>query len=169
MNEKIQAILLKLVVELQKLRWKIPKNADGSSDWQIALKADGHVTLIKPIIVQGNLADEPEWDDQVDTSIELKLASDDNLTFFPEFTIYADIFLDGASSKDIAYKTDSDIAFTERDVRDEAKAATAAKKITSTVEDFIQHEYSDYIDQNSQDLLHHKNQKHDPDAYDDVD
>lgn len=162
MNEKTQAILLKLIVELKKLRWKVDPN------WELALKADGHVTLSKSINVQGHLADEPEWEDSIATTINLQLSSDDNITFFPEFTIYADLTLPDVASKDIAYRTDNDTAFTERDVNNEPKATEAAKKITRTVENFIEHEYDDYVQQNSEDLLHQKSLGVDPDEYDDV-
>ena len=149
MNEKIQAILLKIVLELKKDKWAV------SPDWEITLKGEGHVPLSKSIQVDGNLDDE-EWQDEVDTIIDLKLESDDELTYFPEYTIYANIFIQGGSSKDIAYKLDADVAFTERDLRDDRKAALAAKKITRFVSDHISTEYSDYIDQNAQEIRNYK-------------
>lgn len=163
MNERFQAILLKLIVELKKLRWSVDKN------WEVALKADGYVTLTKQVNVQGHLGDGDPWDDSVNTSIYLKLLSDDNITYFPEFTIIADIIIGGTDiSKDISTKMDNDTAFTEKDVNNEAKIASAAKKITRNVEDLIEHEYSDCIDQNSSELLYQKRLGVDPDKYDDV-
>lgn len=149
MNEKIQAILLKIVLELKKDKWSV------APDWEITLKGEGHVPLSKNIRVEGNLGDD-EWSDAVETTIDLKLTSDDELTYFPDYTIYANIFIQGGSSKDIAYKLDADVAFTERDVRDDAKSTLAAKKISRLVEDHIESEYSDYVDQNGQDIKDYK-------------
>ena len=149
MNEKIQAILLKIVLELKKDQWSV------APDWEITLKGEGHVPMSKNIRVQGNLGDD-EWADAVETTIDLKMVSDDELTYFPDYTIYANIFIEGGSSKDIAYKLDADVAFTDRDVRDDAKAKSAAQKISRLVEDHIESEYSDYIDQNGQDIKAYK-------------
>ena len=149
MNEKIQAILLKIVVELKKNKWLV------APDWEVTLKGEGHVPLSKNVRVTGNLDDE-EWHDEIETTIDLKLSSQDELTYFPEYTIYANIFIQGGSSKDIAYKLDADVAFTERDVRDDKKVALAANKISRIVEDHIESEYSDYVDQNAQDIKDYK-------------
>ena len=45
---------------------------------------------------------------------------------------------------------DADVAFTEQDTRNESKISMAANRINRIVEDYIEHEYSDYIDQNEQ-------------------
>lgn len=149
MNERIQAILLKIVVELKKMRWKpVP-------DWEITLKSEGHVSLTKAIGVEGNLGDE-EWRDEVETFIDLKLASDDEITYFPDYTVYGSIHIEGGVMKDIAYKMDADVAFTERDLGDDAKTNLAAKKIDRLVENHIESEYSDYIDMNAQEITYYK-------------
>lgn len=149
MNEKIQAILLKIVIQLKKMRWK------PVQDWEITLKSEGHVSLQKLVGVEGNLGDE-EWRDEVDTFVDLKLASDDEITYFPDYTVYANIFIEGGSSKDIAYKMDADVAFTERDLTDDEKILLAAKKIDRLIENHIESEYSDYIDMNGQEIQYHK-------------
>lgn len=149
MNEKIQAILLKIVLELKKDRWMV------APDWELTLKSEGHVPMTKTIPVQGNFGDD-EWSDNIETTIYLKLTSNDEVTYFPEYTIYANIFIDGGTSKDIAYKLDASIAFTDHDVRDTQKASVAAKKISRLVEDHIESEYSDYVDQNGQSIRDYK-------------
>jgi predicted phosphohydrolase len=160
MNDKIQAILLKTVVELKKHGWKV------KSDWEITLKSEDQVSLSKQISVEGNL-DDREWTDDIDTLMELKLVSTDNLTYFPEFVIYANIFIQGGSIKDVAYKLGADIAFTERDVKDENIANLAATKINKTAEDHIEAEYTHYIDQNYQAIKDYREGgwKADDDAY----
>lgn len=145
MNEKIQAILLKIVVELKKSRWR------PAPDWEVTLKSEGHVPLIKNVGVEGNLGDE-EWREDINTYVDLKLSSDDELTYFPEYTIYANIFIEGGETKDIAYKMDADVAFTERDLNDEHKITSAAKKIDRLVESHIQQEYGDYVDMNAEQI-----------------
>lgn len=149
MNERIQAILLKIVVELKKMRWK------AVPDWEITLKSEGHVSMVKSIGVEGSMGDE-EWRDEVETYIDLKLSSDDEITYFPDYTVYGNIFIDGGSSKDIAYKMDADVAFTERDLGDDAKISIAAKKIDRLVENHIEQEYGDYIDMNAQEIKAYK-------------
>lgn len=142
MNEKVRAILLKIVVELKKLGWIT------SPEWEITLKAEGHVPLVKNISVSGNM-DDDEWEDHVETTINLSLKSDDEITYFPDYTIYASIFMQGGEGHDIAYNLDADVAFTAHDVNDAKKATTAAKRISYIVEDHIESEYSDYIDKNA--------------------
>lgn len=162
MNDKIQAVLLKLVVALQKLHWKV----DG--DWQLALKTEGHVTMQKHVSVHGSL-DDDEWDDQIETTLDLKLGTSDEVTFFPEFMIYAEIFIDGGGIKDVAEKTDNATAFTDHDIQDDAKIGSAAKQIDRAVEDHIEHEYDAYLADNGSDISALKKGGVDPDQYDDVD
>lgn len=149
MSDKVQAILLKIILNLKNNQWKV------DSDWEITLKSEGHVSLRRNIPVHGDIG-ESEWDDEVETIVDLKLASRDEITFFPEFTIYANIFINGGPSKDIAYKMDADVAFTEHDVRNDKKAETASQRISRLVEDHIENEYSDYIDQNSQEIINYR-------------
>lgn len=149
MNEKIQAILLKIIVELKKDHWR------AHPDWQLTLKSEGHVPLQKNISVRGNLG-EDEWSDDVDTTIDLKLTSDDELTYFPEYTIYANIMITGGASKDIAEKSDAPVAFTAEDFNDAAKASSAGKKISNLVSNYMENEYSNYVDQNASEITAYK-------------
>ena len=149
MNEKIQAILLKLVVELKKLRWKVGEN------WELDLKNEGHVTLTKFINVEGSLGDD-SWNDQIQTTIDLKLSSDDQVTYFPEFNIMAEIFIQGGPIKDVVQQNDNDTAFSENDLGDDAKIQFAAKRITRTTEDVIEHEYEEYLTNNGEAIEYEK-------------
>jgi len=141
MNEKIMAILLQLAVSLKESGWITGK------DWEITLKGEGHVPLTKQIPVEGEL-DNQKWSDNIETYIDLKLDSDDQITYFPDYTIYAHITVEGAEPKDIAYKMGGSAAFTEHDVRAKAKVSDAAKKINRLIDTHINHEYQDYIDMN---------------------
>lgn len=149
MNEKIQAILLKIVVEMKKLRWFPDEN------WEITFKSEGHASLKKAIGVEGSLGDE-EWRDEVDTLLNLKLSSDDEITYFPDYTVYGTINIDGGASKDVFHHMDADVAFTERDLGDDAKIALSAKKINRLVENHIEQEYGDYVDMNAQQIKYYK-------------
>lgn len=139
MNERIQAILLKIVLELKKLGWK------ASQDWEVTLKSDNQVPLTKAIDIKANLGAK-EWVDQVETYIELKLVSDDQLTYFPEYSLYATIHMDGGRAKDLAFKLNVDVAFTAQDMRDEKKINIAAKKIDRLTQLHVDQAYSDYLD-----------------------
>ena len=139
MNEKIQAILLKIILELKKLGWS------AGPDWQITLKSDGNVPLIKQIHAEGTVGSR-DFTQAIEAYIDLKLGSDDRITYFPDYNIYANIFVDGGGNKDIAIKMDCDVAFTEKDYTDRTKAGEAAKKIDRLVHDHIQHEFTDYLD-----------------------
>lgn len=156
MNEKIQAILLKIVVELKKDNWKV------APDWELTLKSEGHVPMSKNIRVHGSMDDE-EWTDDIDTTIDLKLASDDEITYFPEYTVYAHMYLQNVQGKDIAIKMDADVAFTNHDLADQKKISLAAKKISQFTEDHIEHEYGDYVSQSSEELQNYKLGGVDPD------
>lgn len=163
MNEKLQAILLKLIVELKKLHWRVDKN------WELTLKSEGHVPLVKYVSVHGSL-DEDEWDEDLQTTIDVRLESDDQVTYFPEFTVYVSISIEGAdATRDVAHKTDNDTAFTDRDVSEDAKIKSAAQGITRSTENLVEHEYDEYIQEHGNDITYHKKLGVDPDQYDDVD
>ena len=145
MNEKIQAILLRIVLGLKWFQWV------AGQDWEITLKGEGHVPLVRQIEVEGNMDDE-KWKDNVETMIHLKLSSDDEITYFPEYTVYANIFTRGAENKDVVFKMDVDVAFTKEDVKADDKFALASRKINGLVEDHIEQEYREYIDANAKNI-----------------
>ena len=161
MNEKIQAILLKIILELKKLGWA------AAQDWDLTLKSENQVPMVKQVSVAGAMNDD-EWRDDIETHVDLKLISDDNITFFPSYTIYAEIFLQGGSSKDVVYKSDVDVAFTENDFRDNRKFKIAASRINRIIEDYMEQVYADYVDTNANDINNFKQggYKADDDALD---
>lgn len=150
MNQNIQAILLKVVLELKKLQW-ITDNA-----WEITLKSEDHVPLVKQVPVQGTLEDEEGWRDDIETHISLKLVSQDEITYFPEYTIYANITIPGGNIKDIVYKMEADVAFTKEDLKNDRKAGQCANRINRLVCDHIEQEYSNYLDNNSEEIKFYK-------------
>ncbi len=149
MNRKITAILLELTVALKKVGWTAGK------DWEITLQSEGHVPLIKRIIVQGALGGQ-KWKDSIETYIDLKLTSDDEITYFPDYTIYAHIALEGVDPKDLAYKMGGTVAFTDKDIKKTSKISDAAKKIDRLIEIHINHEYQDYLDTNENKIKPYK-------------
>ncbi len=149
MNEKIQAVLLKVVLELKKLKWS------AAQDWEITLKSEGHVPLMKMVPVEGAMNNE-EWHDYIEIAMDLKLDSGDELTYFPDYTIFGQIFIDGGSNEDIAYKMDADVAFTARDFKNDEKIKSAAMKINRLVDDHVQNQYSKYIDNNTENIQYYK-------------
>jgi hypothetical protein len=149
MNEKIQAVLLKLTLELKKFKWS------AGADWQITLKGEGHVPMVKMVPVEGSMGDE-EWNDHIEIAMDLKLDSNDELTYFPDYTIFGQIFIDGGSNEDIAYKMDADVAFTAEDFQNERKVKEAASKINRLIDDHVQNQYSKYIDDNTENIQYYK-------------
>jgi hypothetical protein len=149
MNEKIQAVLLKLVIELKKLGWS------AGEDWQITLKGEGHVPLMKMVPVQGTMNNE-EWHDHVEIAMDLKLDSGDEITYFPDYTIFGQIFIDGGDNMDIAYKMDADVAFTKEDFKNGEKIVGAARKINRLIDDHVQNQYYKYIDDNTENIQYYK-------------
>ena len=141
MKDKIQAILLKTIIELKKLQWVT------QADWELSLKSEGKVPLAKNFPVVDTI-DTDEVREQVEAHIEIALTSQDELTYFPVITLYANIFLDGGESKDIAEQIDVDTAFTERDLKREEKMVQTASKINSRVQEVIEKAFSDYVDAN---------------------
>ena len=143
MSEKIQAILLKIIIELKKIGWSL------SPDWDLTLKSEGHVPLVKPIKVQGSVEDE-EWDDNVETLINLKLDSRDSITYFPSCNVYTSISVRGLETKDIVNELGIDVAFTEKDVNNRRSISNAVSRTNDLVEEYIRQEYNTYVDMNSQ-------------------
>lgn len=150
MNEKIQAILLKIILDLKKENWII------SPDWQITLRSEGHAPLKKDIPVDGTLGDD-EWNDKLETHIDLKLITDDQFTYFPEYTVNTSIFIEGGTIKDVVHKMTADFAFTDHDYNNADKAGETARKISRLVENFIEEQYAEYINENSEQITDYKN------------
>ena len=145
MNEKIQAILLKIILELKKVGWV------AAPDWEITLHSEKKVPLARSIPVEGSMNNE-RWDDFIGITLELELKSDDQITYFPDLSIYGQIFIDGGTSEDIAYTMPVSVAITEDDLKSERKIKDASSKINKFAEDYIQGEYTDYIDDNQQNI-----------------
>jgi hypothetical protein len=151
MNKKIEGILLKLIVDLKKMGWA------PAPDWEITLKSEGYASIIKSIKVAGELGTN-KWKDVIETYVNLKLTSDDEITYFPECVIYATISVRGGINKDIAYKTNVSAAFTENDLSNTSKINSSANKIDRFIEDYMNEQYSIYLDEQEQNIkLHTQN------------
>lgn len=161
MNDQMTAILLKIAIALKRMKWK------ASQNWELELKSEGKVSLLKDIEVEGSMGSRT-WTDDIETYIELKMTSDDQLTFFPEYTIYGNIHIEGGGVKDIAYKLNSDVAFTIEDLNNDSKTLLAAQKLNRLVEQYVEKEYTDYIEENSDDIqqyTHGGGWKEDPESH----
>jgi len=143
MNQKAEAILLQIVRALEKNEW-IP-----SKDWQLTFKTDGHIPLIRSVVTQASM-DGDKWKDQVEAYITLKIATEDDWTFFPEFTVYAQIAIGSIPAQDIAYKMIGNESFMEKDIKDTKKFMSAAREIDRMVEAHINEVYQDYVDKNDE-------------------
>jgi hypothetical protein len=154
MNDKIQAILFKIVVELKKIQWSV------DPDWELTFKSENHVLLTKSIKVEGTMGS-ASWFDSVETTINLTLVSGDGITYFPSYGIYCNIHIRGGGYKDIAYKADGDVAFTQENVKDNRIAKTAATQIDHVVNNYIDGEYTAYVEQNAAAIRSHRQMKDD--------
>ena len=143
MNPKAEAILLQLVKALAENEWITGK------DWQLTFKADGHIPLIRTVTVQASM-DGDKWKEQVQAYITLKVSTEDEWTFFPEFTLYAQVAIGSIPTKDIAYKMIGNEAFTEKEIKDTKKFISAAREIDRMVQNHINEVYQDYVDENDE-------------------
>jgi hypothetical protein len=149
MNEKVKAILLKIVIELQKLGWSL------DADYEVTLHAENYIPMSKYIPVGGTLGNK-EWEDKLDLGINLKMETADQNSFYPEYLINGEIFIKGGSIKDINYKTDASVGFMENDFRDEGKVQTAARTINNAVQNHAQEEYTKYLEENGDAIEQYK-------------
>jgi hypothetical protein len=145
MTEKIQTIFLKLIRDLKRDKW-IP-----SPDWEITLKSEGQVSLQKNINVSNYIGDR-EVKEEILTNIDVKMASNDNITFFPEYTIYANIMLNGLVSEDVTYKSEANVAFTEHDFGKDEKINQAAGSISRQVGEYIDGQFNDYCSNHNDEI-----------------
>lgn len=143
MNQKAEIILLQIVKALENNQW-----ATGA-DWQLSLKADGFIPLSRTVIAQGSM-DGDKWQDHIQVLIRLKVSSEDEITFFPEFSLYAQIAIGSIPAKEIDYKMIGNEAFTEKDLKDKKKANLAAREINRMVDSHINEVYQDYVDTNEE-------------------
>jgi hypothetical protein len=143
MNQKSQILLLQMVKALKANNWS------GDNQWELSLKADGNVPLMRSVTVEGRL-DEEKWKDQVHTMIRVSVTTDDEITFFPEFSLYAQVAIGSIPAKDIEYKTAGNVAFTDKDLKNDKKFQSAATEISRMVDTYIGEMYQDYIDINEE-------------------
>lgn len=148
MNEKIKAILLKIILELKRLGWT------ADPDWEITFQSEKHVPLVKFIKVQGSTEDK-DWEDSVETTIHYKLNSRDQITYFPSCIVYTSISLIGLEMKDVVHELGIDVAFTEKDIRNQSNIKNAATRTNDLIQEYIRQEYSTYVDMNSQKIKLH--------------
>ena len=160
MQQKIQIILFQLVAELKKLGWLAEK------DWELTYQVERTVKLTKEISVEGSIGDAPAWTDSFLTSIAIKLESDDEITYFPEYVIETELFVPGGNIREIQYSTDNETAFSDRDITNPAKAMTSAKQIDVHVANHIQEAFDEYLLENGN-AIDDSTKGTDPDAYDD--
>jgi hypothetical protein len=149
MNEKIQAILLSIILELKKLKWA------PADDWEISLHTDKKGSLTKKIPVQGSLKNE-KWNDHIEILMELTLNTEDRITYFPKFSIYGHIFITSDLTGDIVYVMDDNISYMEDDVRNTSKFKSSAANINRLIKDYVQSEYTNYIGSHKNDIDYHK-------------
>lgn len=143
MNPKAEAILLQIVKALKQNEWSTGEN------WQLTLKADGHIPLIRSVVADASM-DGDKWKDQIQAYITLKVSTEDEWTYFPEFTLYAQIAIGSIPSKDVAYKMIGNEAFMEKDIKDSEKFISAAREIDRMVQNHINEVYQDYVDENDE-------------------
>ena len=141
MNQKSQILLLHMVKALKTDKWA------SDNQWELSLKADGNVPLMRAVAVKGSL-DGEEWKDQIHTMIRATITTDDEITFFPEFTLYAQIAIGNIPAKDIEYKMAGNVAFSDKDLKNDKKFHSAAREINRMVDNYVQELYQDYVDVN---------------------
>lgn len=143
MNQKAEIILLQIVKALENNTWST------GPDWQLSLKADGFIPLTRPVMTEGSV-DGDKWKDQVQVLIRLKIATEDEITYFPEFSVYAQVAIGSIPAKEIDYKMIGNEAFTEKDIKDTKKFHLAAREINRMVDGHINEVYQDYVDTNEE-------------------
>lgn len=140
--------MLKLAMELKKSRWSL------SPDSEITFKSEEQVSMRKTIAVEGAIGEEVK--DQVDIWLSLTMESDDQITFYPSYTINGEMFVQGGDIKDINQTMDVDVGFIESNFKDEQKIKTAAGKINRYVVDYVETEFREYLDANASDIEQYK-------------
>lgn len=133
MNEKIQLILFKIVLDLKKLGWK------SMPDWEITFKSEGHISMTKVIPVKIDVNGRRS-SDSVETYLNFKFSSDDQITFYPEYNVSTSIFIN-SEIKDISENMDIDIPFSEEDLQDLQKINAASVRINDSIQNYIQESY----------------------------
>jgi hypothetical protein len=142
MNSNAETILLQIANSLGKKEWTPGK------DWQLTFKTDEQIPLTRDVVVKASM-DKDTWKDQVGVYITLKISSEDELTLFSEFTIYAQIFIGSIPSKDIVHKMMGNESFTGKDIKNNTKISGAAREIDYMVRSYINEIYQNYIDENN--------------------
>lgn len=139
---KLDSILVKVAAALQReQRWRLEANAD------VSFRSESKIPLTKSVKVVGTIGDK-QFDHNVDVLVELTLGSDDQITWYPEYTIEGEIYLEGGPIKDLDCSLDADTSFSENDVNDFHKVSEAAQRINQYVENHVQHEFETYVNLN---------------------
>jgi hypothetical protein len=155
MNPKVAQIIHNIAESLQALHGDDQNKWVAKADWELTLKADSYIPMVRNVTVVGSL-DESEWKDQVPAVIHLNLGTEDDWTYWPEFTIHAQVAIGELEPETIAYKMQSNVAFMPNDAMDEKKAAQAAREINRLVESHLSEVYQDYIEKNEEVIKFYK-------------
>lgn len=162
MNDKQKALLIKIAEILRdKFRWEM------AADHEISLFGEGMIPMVKTIQVESSL-DDKEISSDVICSLDLKLGSDDQITWYPDFTITGDFLVDGANPGDFTYSTNASTGFMEGDIeQDGNKFVRTASEINNIVDNYVQGEYHEYVMRNAEAISYYRKDgwKADDDAY----
>ena len=143
MNQHSTIMLLQLVKAMKTHGWA------SDSQWELSLKADGHVPLIRQVEVHAEM-DDKKWKDQVSAMVNLRITTEDEITFFPSITVYAQIAIGSIPPEDIEYATAGNESFTEKDIKDHTKFKQAAAELTRIVDNYINEIYGNYVTKNDE-------------------
>jgi hypothetical protein len=141
MNEKLKAILLKIATELRQFGWR------PSGDYELNFRNSGHFSVRSSVKVEGTRDDET-WTEGIDIELDLGLDTNDQITYYPEYELHGEIFMQGGNISDLEQVMDINVSFTENDVNNNQKIKLAAQQINTSVQGYVQEQYQEYINDN---------------------
>ena len=165
MNNKFdkikQIILYKLQLGLKKLGWSGPSSSDDNLDKKLASIESGNNILL-PMTVDVDVeavAVNQKMKDTVTAYVTLYVVSDDNVTFYPEMDLIANLNIPNIDAdvqivRDHTSKNPQEgsisisIAFTEKNLKEDDLINRAIRLIDEYIKEYIQHQYIDFVEAN---------------------
>jgi hypothetical protein len=160
LSESLKAILLKIAIELKKLRWKPDTTANEIDVFQ------GHLGMFKNYFWEGN-EDTPDVSVDIIMDMHFEQNGQNNVHFLVYKTDYS-LWVDGVGGSDRIDNGNIDIPFTEQDVNNVAKFIEVARKLNDQIiqkAEEVAYEYSQESSRRYQDYRDQKGWQEPEDNY----
>lgn len=150
--DKSVLLLMALLKGLEKFEWR------ADPDAAVSAKADKTVRAYKSVPIKVKF--EKEWQDEVETTMDVALDTDDEITFFPKVVLFANLQIGAIPPEEIQYEVVTDAAISTLDLEGEAveNIAKSARQINTIICSYVNKAYYMYCEKNKDGIKFYQQQ-----------